>query len=267
MTFSPIPAPLYQRIFAVLSQRISSGEYAAGARLATEDELRAEFEVSKATVRRAVDELVARGLVVRRQGSGTFVREVAEESADGFVGTLADLIVGTPQLPLKEVEVAEGVPFPRSVQQALGTDAPDGIAYRTTRLWGDKPFVYSVHYVSPLIEDVVSRAGLVAEGLLQVLHREQIQVSGASQTVSAQLADVEVAKQLNIGLGAAVLCVQRILYSSHGPIDCMHSWYRGDLYQWSSELSVELVDGRLVVAPPLPQQSSQLPLPQSLRAQ
>ncbi|WP_055592529.1 GntR family transcriptional regulator [Streptomyces hirsutus] len=240
MTFTPIPAPLYQRIFAVLSQRIGQGGYAPGSRFATEDELVAEFGVSKATVRRAVGELVARGQLIRRQGSGTYVRGSGDDpAARGFVGSIGDLIRGTPQLKVLDVHVEEDVRFPASVRQALGTDAETGTVYRTRRLWGDQPFVYSVHYVGPTVAAVLGRAELAEEGLMSLLRRENVEMSEAEQTLSARLADVEVADRLNIGLGAAVLFAERVLRSPSGPLDCLHSWYRGDLYRWQARLAVE----------------------------
>lgn len=249
MTFAPIPAPLYQRVFAVLSQRISLGEYAPGSRLATEDELRAEFDVSKATIRRAVDELVARGQVVRRQGSGTYVREAGATAPARFVGTMADLIEGTPQLPVLDVVVDECVLFPPAVREALGVVEERGTVYRTRRLLGEVPFVYAVHYVAPSIADVVTESSLHGEGLMSLLHRAQIELTGAEQSVSAQLADAEVADRLNVELGAAVLFVRRVLESPDGPVDCLYSWYRGDLYSWNSRLDLEITDDGIRVTP------------------
>lgn len=250
MSFTPIPAPLYQRIFAVLSQRISQRDYAPGSRFATEDELTEEFGVSKATIRRAVGELVARGYLERRQGSGTFVQKATPDGAgDGFVGSIADLITGTPQLPVRDVRIETRVPFPASVREALGMSASEGTVYKTTRLWGEVPFVYAVHYVAPAIEAVVSQADLAKEGLLSLLHRKDVALVGADQTVSAHLADAEVADQLNIELGSAVLFVRRVLYSPDGPVDCLYSWYRGDLYRWNSRLTLDVTEHGLRVTP------------------
>ncbi|CAM5441338.1 GntR family transcriptional regulator [Streptomyces hirsutus] len=74
---------------------------------------------------------------------------------------------------------------------------------------------------------------------MSLLRRENVEMSEAEQTLSARLADVEVADRLNIGLGAAVLFAERVLRSPSGPLDCLHSWYRGDLYRWQARLAVE----------------------------
>lgn len=66
-------APLYRRISTALRQRIASGEYAPGERVPSEEELCEEFQVSRSTMRKALDELVSVGLIVRHRGRGTYV--------------------------------------------------------------------------------------------------------------------------------------------------------------------------------------------------
>src|SRR5246127_1272549 len=66
-------SPLYSRVETVLAGEITDGTLKVGDQLATEDSLIARFEVSRITVRRAVQNLVSRGLVEIRRGKGTFV--------------------------------------------------------------------------------------------------------------------------------------------------------------------------------------------------
>ena len=240
MKHRPPPTPLYQRVFGVLYQRIRSGDYPVGQALDTEDQLAAEFSVSKATIRKAVDELVARGLVVRRQGRGTFVREEAVREIDNvFVGSLIDLISGTPKMPILDTAVERGVRFPNSVRADLGSGQESGTVVRNRRTTGGTVFVYSVHYLSPAIEPFADDPRLRTEGLTSVLYSSDVVLKGAEQSVSAQLADTEVGEQLDIGLGAPVLFSKRVLYSTDGPIDVVHSWYRGDLYEWRAHVDID----------------------------
>lgn len=70
---SPTFSPLYRQIKTLLVQQLQSGEWHPGESIPSETELAARFAVSQGTVRKAIDELAAEHLLVRRQGKGTFV--------------------------------------------------------------------------------------------------------------------------------------------------------------------------------------------------
>ena len=244
----PLPVPLYQRVFGVLYQRIRNGAYPAGHRLPTEQELVAEFGVSKATVRQAVGELVGRGLVIRQQGRGTYVSdEPGADRGSRFVGSLTDLILGTPQLTLHDVRVEHDIPFPHAVRTRLGVAAATGKVIRTRRALRAALFVYSVHYLSPRIADLVTAEALGDAGLVSLLHRHGVAVRGAEQSIAAELADAEVADALQLDIGAATLAARRVLRTDDGEVEVLHSWYRGDLYEWQTALRFRWQGDRMTV--------------------
>lgn len=76
---APSFSPLYQQIKGLITRSLQSGEWRPGEAIPSEVELAARFKVSQGTVRKAVDELAADNLLVRRQGKGTFVSTHAEE--------------------------------------------------------------------------------------------------------------------------------------------------------------------------------------------
>ncbi len=75
---TPAFSPLYQQIKGLILQSLLGGEWKPGEAIPSEMELAARFRVSQGTVRKAVDELAAENLLVRRQGKGTFVATHAE---------------------------------------------------------------------------------------------------------------------------------------------------------------------------------------------
>jgi GntR family transcriptional regulator len=75
----PAFSPLYQQIKALLTRSLQAGEWKPGEAIPSEIELAARFKVSQGTVRKAIDELAAENLLVRRQGKGTFVATHAEQ--------------------------------------------------------------------------------------------------------------------------------------------------------------------------------------------
>lgn len=78
---APAFSPLYQQIKALMLQSLQSGEWKPSAAIPSEIELAARFKVSQGTVRKAIDELAAEHMLVRRQGKGTFVATHAEQHA------------------------------------------------------------------------------------------------------------------------------------------------------------------------------------------
>ena len=84
--------PLYARIREIVIARISSGEYAIGARLPSENALAAAEGVSPGTARKAIDGLAADGVLRRHQGKGTFVAEQTEERAQYRFFRLTDRV-------------------------------------------------------------------------------------------------------------------------------------------------------------------------------
>ena len=77
---TPAFSPLYQQIKVLMLQSLQSGEWKPSAAIPSEIELAQRFKVSQGTVRKAVDELAAENLLVRRQGKGTFVATHAERT-------------------------------------------------------------------------------------------------------------------------------------------------------------------------------------------
>ena len=89
------PVPLYEQLKNLLQSQISTGIYSSGEKLPAEAELCAKYEVSRVTVRRALDDLVADGALERKQGKGTYVAPLKSQiqlkafdtSAKGFMGS------------------------------------------------------------------------------------------------------------------------------------------------------------------------------------
>jgi len=86
--------PLYHVIYHELKQRILSATYPPGASLPSERKLSEEFAVSLITIRRALDELTLDGLIERRQGKGTFVRDRARNVIVDMPRFTADVVAG-----------------------------------------------------------------------------------------------------------------------------------------------------------------------------
>ena len=86
----PVYQPLYEQIKKMLTQSLIDGEWVAGAMIPSEMDLANRYKVSQGTVRKAIDDLVADNIMMRRQGKGTFVVSHAEEGVKLRFLRLAD---------------------------------------------------------------------------------------------------------------------------------------------------------------------------------
>lgn len=248
MTITPSPIPLYHRVYSVLRQRVDNGIYAPGAQLPTEDELSAEFGVSRATVRQAVGDLVAAGIVSRRQGRGTFVlEETHERLGQRFAGNLGDLIREGRRTTFRNVAIEHDHEVPARIARELRLADGRATLVRRTRLYDDVPFGYTEDYFTPTVGKVLDGVDLSS-----VIPRDLLAASGhdiatAMQTIRAQLADVAVTEALSMPLGSAVLFVERLSYDAEGvPLVFVQSWYRGDIYEFQATLSQDGGGGELL---------------------
>ena len=89
---TPAFSPLYQQIKTLILRSLNAGEWKPGEPIPSEFELAARFRVSQGTVRKAIDELAAENLLLRRQGKGTFVATHAEQQVQfRFLKLVPDL--------------------------------------------------------------------------------------------------------------------------------------------------------------------------------
>lgn len=242
--------PLYHQVFGILRQRIVDGVYAVGDQLATEDVLADEFDVSRATVRQAVGELVSQGLVTRKQGRGTFVQGGADPGQHKrIVGDLSDLILGMRSTELRHIELEHDVPVSPRIRKLLNTEEPTGSVIRRVRAMNGEIFAYTVQHLAPAFAGYVTKEELEELGLLTLLERKGVRLGRATQSIRAQLADPAVANRLEVGMASAILYAERLLTSEDGsPVEFVEGWYRGDAYEWRSTFSIRRHGDRVTLA-------------------
>ncbi|MFL6708634.1 MAG: GntR family transcriptional regulator [Massilia sp.] len=124
----PTFSPLYQQIKALLTQSLQSGEWKPGELMPSEVELAGRFKVSQGTVRKAIDELAAENLVMRRQGKGTFVATHHEERAHfRFLRLMPD--AGVPHHPDNTIIDVKRLRAPPDVAALLDLKSGDAVVY------------------------------------------------------------------------------------------------------------------------------------------
>jgi len=158
---------LSSQVLDLLMDKIRSGAYQPGSLLPPENELAAEFKVSRSTIRSAFDRLEARGLIVRRQGIGTFVRHISSISntLNQFLDFF-DLITQNGYRPgFIQLNAAISEPTPE-VARALRLDAGMPVLQvEKVFLADDNPIIYCLNHIPKWVfEPVLSADQAVQPG-------------------------------------------------------------------------------------------------------
>lgn len=235
--------PLYYQLESLLRDRINSGAFAPGDRIPTENDLIREYNLSRITVRLALQALVDEGLIERKQGSGTYVTDRKSEirkleKVSQYSGSLNDFEDADMALQLSLIDVnnvlagayeadmlslREGERLLRLRRLCKRNGEPYGVASNFVPMRGDFQFSQEV-----LQETQSLQLSTPLQGNEVVEVRQQI---------SADVADPYVAGLLNVRVGSPLLVVERTLYLGGGrPIELMRTIHRSDRFCYSISL-------------------------------
>jgi len=226
--------PMYHQIFLILRNRIYKGEVRPGERVPGEQDLAVEFQVSRITAKRALNELAEAGLVVRERGRGTRGIErpsapTVSASIEGWLENISLMGIATEALVLDFGYVAASEDIAHALDIEPGTEVQHAVRVRSL---DGAPMSYLVTYVPADIGRQFERNDLNVSPLLQLLERAGVNVASARQTISATIADAEVANALSIHAGSPLIEVRRVVCDdSKRPVEYIRVLYRPDVYR------------------------------------
>jgi len=240
---TPSFSPLYQQIKSLILQGLHTGEWKPGEPIPSEIDLAARFRVSQGTVRKAIDELAAENLVVRRQGKGTFVATHAEQHVQyRFLKLVPD-----------SGDVDTEGPAEREIvdcrRQRAAADVARALALRT----GDPVLqvrrVLAYRGTPTILEDLwlpgAPFKGLTAErltawhGPMYALFETEfgVRMVRAEEKIRAVLPDPAQAALLAVSAATPLLSVERVAHTYHDtPMELRRGLYRTDTHHYRNEL-------------------------------
>jgi GntR family transcriptional regulator len=247
-----LPLPKYHQIYLVLREQLQSGGFADG--LPGELALAEQFGVARVTVRKALEQLVAEGLIERAPGRGTMPRRPESEGVAGAGARLTGLLENIVDMGLRtsvRVLACETVCADGEVAQALQL-APGTPVQRAVRVRSmtQGPLSLITTHVPAALAAGFGHRELEAKPLLILLEEAGVRIGHAVQTISAALADRPAARHLDVAPGSALLTVTRRIFDDAGrPVQWLHGLYRPDRYQYRMQLSrVGSIDAKLWVS-------------------
>jgi GntR family transcriptional regulator len=231
--------PLYVKLQQALAGAIRSGRLKSGDALPPERDLAEYASISRVTVRKAVDELVRQGILVRRHGSGTFVAkpvEKVEQPLSRLTSFTEDMARRGRTSRAEWLERGLFTPSPDEMMM-LGL-AAGGLVARLGRLRiaDENPLAIERASISAEFLPDPENVGL---SLYAALDARGVRPVRAIQRISARTIKDQEADLLDVAPGSAGLTIERISYLPSGKVvELTRSLYRGDAYDFVAELTL-----------------------------
>jgi GntR family transcriptional regulator len=227
--------PLYQQLQRALRTAIENQLLAPEDALPAERDLAADFNISRITVRKALDGLVADGLLVRRQGSGNFVSARVQKNFAMLTSFSEDMRARGRSPRSVWLKRAAGTVTP---EEALALRLSPGTpVYRFNRIRYADDVPMALEFAT-VVASALPSLDAVDTSLYEALERAGHRPVRALQRLRAVLLTADQAEHLNAKAGDAGLLVERLGSLRDGTaIEFSQSYYRGDIYDFVAELS------------------------------
>jgi len=236
-------SPLYRQIKALIVQALDAGEWRPGEAIPSEMELAARFAVSQGTVRKAIDELAAQHLLIRRQGKGTFVATHHEARVRyRFLRLAADHEESSDTDRAESRFIAcRREPASGGIARALALAPGDPVVAirRLLTLGGAATVIDDIWLTGTLFNGLTAELLADYRGPLYALFESEFGVSmvRADEKLRAVAASGDAAALLGVAAGSPLLQVERVSYTyADRPVEVRRGLYLTGRYHYRNQL-------------------------------
>ena len=205
--------PQYRKLYELLRKHILSGVYEEGSLLPSENELCAVHEMTRPTVRHALDTLVKDGLILKKQGKGSIVRKPPQNigilSISGTASAVGVRFLKTDILQKPMITTwPENFPFQLSeLEQESGC-----IYLERLRYVDEEPVFYDINHLPNIYLPRITNRSFENKSLFEMLRKNyQIEILGGEQQLKAIKPTIRIRQLLNLKPGQPVLHIERKL--------------------------------------------------------
>ncbi len=237
----PAFSPLYRQIKGLITRDLQAGAWKPGEAIPSELELAARFKVSQGTVRKAIDELAADNLLVRRQGKGTFVASHAEQQIQyRFLRLMPD--GGGAREMARRLLDCRRTRAPADVARALACKSGDAVVQlRRLLLAQGRPVVLDEIWLpGALFKGLTAERLAGYKGPMYGMFEAEfgVRMIRAEEKIKALLADPAAAGLLGLPAGAPLLSVERLSFTyGDKPVELRRGLYDTDQHFYRNELN------------------------------
>lgn len=240
-TYQRSRVPLYLQVATTLRRRIGDGHWAPGDKISTLEELEAEFQVARVTVRQAIELLQKEGLVQRQQGKGTFVSQDIRDRRWLRLATNWDSLIATIKDNVPRILPVAAPPSQPRLDPGDGTPAADYQYIRSLQTQNGEPYALAGVHLARRVYDLDPKAFKTRTALSVVSGLKGIKIARAHQTFVIGSADTGTAAHLDIALNSPTAEAHCVVVDENGvAIYVGEIIYRGDCLKLDIDL---LADG------------------------
>ena len=232
------PLPIYFQLEEQIKKQIEEGQFLPHAILPSEREYAEKYEISRMTVRQAINNLVHSGYLYRQKGKGTFVAEKKfEQQLNGLTSFTEDMKARglTPGNKLVSFEI---IPASRKTADELRISLHAPVyEIKRIRLADQMPMALETVYISAnLVKGLTEQ--IIVQSLYQYVESLGFRIDHAVQTLESVMASESETEYLEIPNPSPILFVQRKTFLGDGtPLEYVKSAYRADRYKFTIEIN------------------------------
>lgn len=230
--------PFYHQLYEILRRNILRN-LQPGDMLPPESELIEQYQVSRITVRQALEALVNEGLIYRQRGRGTFVAHATVEQGLSRIISFTEDMEQRGFTPGTEILAAELVPAPIEIAKQLQVAPGEELArMERLRLADNEPMSLEESYLIHRLCLGVLEGNYAKQPLRQTLEATyNLRLVRARQVIRAIQAPAKLAHKLSMPVKAALLYIERVSFTPENtPVEFLRLYHRGDRYALYSEL-------------------------------
>jgi GntR family transcriptional regulator len=233
-------APLHYQIMDIIKRQITAGILKPGDLIPSESQLCAQYDVSRTTVRQALNQLVEENLLIRRRGKGSFVADKKLHRSINDLYSFSEDMKSLGIMPSSIIIEQEIIPAAEEVMHTLALSPANNKVFKIkrVRLADSEPILLETTYIPAYLCPNIMQEDLSSASLYTILkNRYQLNFFRATETYEAVKMDAESARLLQAKQQAGAFKIKRIAYLDTGrPFELTHSITRGDKCTFKVEL-------------------------------
>jgi len=229
--------PVYIQIHNEIRKEIESGKWTVGERIPSERQLSQDFDVSRMTLRQAIQTLVDEGILQRQVGSGTYVASSKVQEKMSGTTSFTEITEGQGKKPSsKTVSYHVADPSISEIEKLKLKNGDQILRMERIRYADNQPICFEVTTIPMDIVSTLNKKDITSSLYKALEDKAGLKLGTATQTVSAMLSSEKIANFLNVKRGSAILRVRQVTtLDDDRPFEYVRSQYAGDRFEFYLE--------------------------------